>query len=72
MKTNEIMCILVLGDKKLKKEKELVTMLLNKFKNIKTIIKNINTKNTNVILGENNIVLYGKGYIQDKLRRIHI
>jgi len=72
MKTNEIMCILVLGDKKLKKEKELVTMLLNKFKNIKTIIKNINTKKTNVILGEKNIIILGKGYIQDKLRKIHI
>lgn len=72
MKTNEIMCVLVLGEEKLKKEKELVSTLLNKFKNIKTIVKNINTKNTNVILGEKNVVLYGKGYIQDKLRRIHI
>ena len=72
MKTNEIMCILVLGEERLKKEKELVSLLLNKFKNIKTIVKNINTKNTNVILGEKNVVLYGKGYIQDKLRGIHI
>lgn len=72
MKTNEIMCVLVLGEEKIKKEKELVSMLLNKFKNIKTIVKNINRKNTNVILGEKNIILYGEGYIQDKLRRICI
>lgn len=72
MRTNEIMCVLVLGEEKFKKEKELISILLNKFKNIKTIVKNINRKNTNVILGEKNIVLYGEGYIQDKLRRIYI
>lgn len=66
------MCIFVLGEKTFKKENELVKLLLEKFKNIKTIIKNINTKNTNVILGKENIVLYGDGYIQDKLRRIFI
>ena len=61
------MCILVTSEEKLKKEKELIEELLKKYKNIKTIIKNINTKNTNVILGEKNINLYGDGYIQDKL-----
>ena len=34
---------------------------------IKTIVKNINTKNTNVILGSENINLYGDGYIKDIL-----
>ncbi len=29
--------------------------------------KNINNKNTNVILGKENINLYGNGYIEDKL-----
>lgn len=70
MKTDEIMCAFVLGEEKFEKENELVLLLLNKFKNIKTIVKNINTKNTNVILGDKNIVLYGSGYIQDKLRKI--
>lgn len=64
------MCIFVLGCETFPKENELVSLLLNKFKNIKTIVKNINTKNTNVILGDKNIVLYGNGYIQDILRRI--
>ena len=66
------MCIFVLEEKTFKKENELVKLLLEKFKNIKTIIKNINTKNTNVILGEENITIYGDGYIKDKLRRIFI
>jgi len=67
MKTDEIMCVFVLNEEKFKKEEELTNLLLNKFKNIKTIVKNINSENTNVILGNKNIVIYGNGYIQDKL-----
>ena len=67
IKTNEIMCILVINGKEMAKEKELVEELTNKFKNIKTIVKNINTKNTNVILGNENINLFGDGYITDIL-----
>lgn len=72
MKTDEVMCIFVLGEEKLEKEDKLTKALLDKFSNIKTIVKNINTKKTNVILGDKNIVLYGDGYIKDKLRRIYI
>ena len=67
IKTNEIMCILVINGSKMPKEKELVEELTNKYKNIKTIVKNINTKNTNVILGNVNINLFGDGYITDIL-----
>jgi len=35
--------------------------------NITTIVQNINTRNTNVILGSNERVLYGPGFILDKL-----
>ena len=66
-KTNEIMCILVSNERKIKQEKELVKRVVSEFPNVKTIIKNINSKNTNVILGKENITLYGDGYIQDKL-----
>lgn len=68
MRTDEVMCIFVLGEECFAKEKELVGLLLDKFKNIKTIIKNVNLENTNVILGKKNVVLYGDGYIKDKLR----
>ena len=67
VKTNEIMCILVINGNQIPKETELVEMLIKKYPNIKTIIKNINTKNTNVILGLENINIYGNGYIEDKL-----
>lgn len=66
-KTNEIMCILVSNERKIKQEKELVKRVVSEFPNVKTIIKNINSKNTNVILGKENITLYGDGFIQDKL-----
>ena len=65
--TNEVMCILVINGKNFPKEEKLVELLCNKYKNIRTIVKNINDKNTNVILGRENINLYGDGYIEDKL-----
>ena len=67
IKTNEVMCILVINGKQIPKESELVEILTKKYPNIKTIVKNINTKNTNVILGKENINIYGNGYIEDKL-----
>lgn len=67
VKTNEIMCILVVNAHSFKNENKLVEELVKKFPNIKTIVKNINTKNTNVIMGKENIVLYGDGYIKDIL-----
>ena len=67
VKTNELMCIIVVNGNNISREKELVECLASKFKNIKSIVKNINTKNTNVILGNENVNLYGNGYIQDRL-----
>ena len=67
IKTNEIMCILVINADNFKQEKDLTNILIQKFPNIKTIVKNINKKNTNVILGNKNEILYGDGYITDNL-----
>lgn len=67
IKTNQIMCILVINGKELPKEKQLVKEIISHFPEVKTIVKNINRKNTNVILGQDNINLYGNGYIEDKL-----
>lgn len=72
-KTNEIMCILVINGEKFLQEQKLVEHIIKTVKQkdtrytIKTIVKNINTKNTNVILGNKNITLYGDGYIHDNL-----
>ena len=65
--TNEIMCIIVTNEENIKHEDIIVQKLINKFSNIKTIIKNVNSRNTNVILGNKNVVIYGDGYIEDVL-----
>lgn len=67
IKTNQIMCVLVLNGKTIPHESELAKELITKFPQIKTIVKNINMKNTNVILGKENINIYGNGYIEDIL-----
>lgn len=73
IKTKEMMCVFVINGNEIPHEQELIDYLLNSFKDkyseytIKTIVKNINTKNTNVILGNKNITLYGDGYIYDQL-----
>lgn len=66
IRTHEIMCILVLNGKNIPYESELVEMLVKEY-NVKTIVKNINEENTNVILGKQNIVIHGDGYIYDIL-----
>lgn len=65
--TKEIMCIIVTNEEKIENENIIINKLTEKFSNLKTIIKNINQKNTNVILGKKNVVLYGDGYIYDTL-----
>ena len=67
IRTGQIMCILVINGKNIPNEKQLIDKLIEKFPQIKTIVKNINMKNTNVILGQKNINIYGNGYIEDKL-----
>lgn len=67
VKTNEVMVTIVSNEEKMDKENELVKYISEKYSEIKTIVKNINPKNTNVILGSKNIILYGDGYIYDDL-----
>ena len=67
IKTKAIMCIIVINGITIPKEKQLVEEILKFFPEVKTIVKNINTKNTNVIRGKENINIYGDGYIEDIL-----
>ena len=67
IKTGEIMCVIVINGHKIPNESELVENLKTRYPEIKAIVKNINIKNTNVILGQENINLYGNGYIEDIL-----
>lgn len=67
VKTGEVMVTIVTNERNITKEKNLVDYITKKYSEIKTIVKNINSKNTNVILGNENIILYGNGYIFDEL-----
>lgn len=69
-KTNEVMLVLVTNQSKITREKELVAFITNKYQEIKTVVKNINTKSTNVILGQKNETLFGDGYIKDELLEV--
>lgn len=65
--TNEIMLCLVINGDKLPYADEFVKYITEKHKEIKSLMLNINKKNTNVVLGKEYKLLYGKGYIEDKL-----
>lgn len=67
VKTNEYMCVLVVNGKGIPDEELLVKEIKMKFPEITTIVINTNMKNTNVILGEENRVIYGEGTIKDIL-----
>ncbi len=65
--TEELMiCLVINGDRIFKKD-ELISALTKTDKNIKTVLLNHNTEDTNVIMGKTQTVLYGKGYIEDVL-----
>ncbi len=65
IKTNEVLVTLVTNERKIEKEDLLVEYITEKYKEIKTIAKNINSKNTNVILGNKTEIIFGDGYIED-------
>lgn len=64
-KSGEIMLILVTNGEDFPQKDKFVEYVLDKCNRVKSIMQNINDKNTNVILGEKNIRLYGKGTIKD-------
>ena len=67
VRTHEIMCIIVINGREFKEEKSLAKAILKEFPEVKTVVKNINMRNTNVILGMENEVIAGDGYIYDIL-----
>ena len=64
-KTEETMVVIVTNNNELNYQKELIDMLVDKVKNIASIIQNINVKKTNIILGEKCKTLWGKDTITD-------
>lgn len=67
IQTNEVMVVIVLNSKEMPHELTIANNIMDKFQNVKTVIKNINMKNTNVIMGDKNVSIVGRGYITDRL-----
>ena len=65
--TNQIMLVLVTGTPVFPSKNNFVKAILKQFPEITTIVQNVNNYNTNLVLGENQKVMYGKGYIEDVL-----
>ena len=65
--SGQIMVCLVCTRAKLPHAEQLCTALREQFPAISTFLLNVNAKNTNVILGSENHILYGPGYIEDTL-----
>lgn len=66
-KTGQVMVVLVTGCKEFKEKKIFVEELCNKFPQITTILHNINSAKTSMVLGKKETVLYGNGTIEDEL-----
>lgn len=65
--TGEVMVVLVLNSPVLPSKNNFVKALVKKFDRIKTIVINVNDRQTSMVLGKRNINIYGKGYIEDIL-----
>ena len=65
--TGEIMVVLVLASPILPSKNNFVKALRKDHPNISTVVINVNEKKTSMVLGERNMVVYGKGFIEDKL-----
>ena len=65
--TGQIMVVLVLSSPILPSKNNFVKALRKEHPEITTVVLNVNDKKTSMVLGERDIVLYGKGYIEDIL-----
>jgi len=65
--TNEVMVCVVVNGKSFEHQEELFNSIIEKYSEVKSIVINVNKSKTNVILGYENIVVFGKEAITDVL-----
>ncbi len=65
--TGQIMVVLVGATAIFPQKTKFTNALISKFPEITTVVFNINPNKTSMVLGEREVVLYGKGYIEDNL-----
>ncbi|MGE5630478.1 MAG: 23S rRNA (uracil(1939)-C(5))-methyltransferase RlmD [Caulobacteraceae bacterium] len=64
-RTGEVMVCIVINGDSLPCDKVLVEQLKGSVDNLKSVVLNVNKKNTNIILGDRNIVIFGEEAIYD-------
>ncbi len=62
-----ILCVLVTKNLEFIGKDRLISLIKRICPEITTLVQSVNGKKTNVILGSKNVVIYGKGYIEDEL-----
>ena len=65
--TDQTMVVLVCNDNVFKGSKNFCNELIKSFPSIKTVVLNINKRKTSIVLGNEEKILYGKGFIVDEL-----
>lgn len=65
--SGEVMVVLVLGSPVLPSKNNFVKALRKLYPEITTVVINVNDRRTSMVLGERNITVYGKGFIEDTL-----
>lgn len=65
--SGQIMVVLVLASPILPSKNNFVKALKARHPDITTVVINVNDRKTSMVLGDRNITIYGKGYIEDQL-----
>lgn len=65
--SGQVMVVLVTGSELFPKRKEFLSALLEAFPFITTVVQSINGSKTSLVLGKKEVVLFGKGFIEDTL-----
>lgn len=65
--SKQILVVLVVGSEIFPGRSEFVKRLRSRFPAITSIVQNLNNRKTSIVLGEKEMILYGKGYIEDNL-----
>ena len=64
---SEIMVVLVTSEMNFPGQRNFINELIKSHPEITTVVENINSRHTNVILGEREKILYGRGYIREDI-----
>lgn len=65
--TNEVMVVIVTNKEDIPCQQELVAKLKMHLPNLTSVMQNVNTRNTNVVLGSQTKLIYGQDFIRDKI-----